>query len=75
MKNENNKMTTLLIQYLPIDILKNIESFNINYNPKKHTWDNLAKTGNLQGLKWLHENRTEGCTTSAMNYALHHNHQ
>src|SRR3989304_1963442 len=32
-------------------------------------WDKLAENGNLDVIKWLHENRTEGCTKCAMDDA------
>jgi hypothetical protein len=33
-----------------------------------------AKNGHLDVVKWLHEHRTEGCTTVAMNYAAYKGH-
>jgi hypothetical protein len=34
--------------------------------------DGAARNGHLDLFKWLHENRTEGCTTLAMDYAASH---
>jgi hypothetical protein len=44
------------------------------YNPKIHHWEWAAKYGHLEVIKWLHVNRTEGCTYWAMNYAAEHGH-
>ncbi|CAM9826875.1 unnamed protein product [Laminaria digitata] len=33
-----------------------------------------AYNGHLEVVKWLHENRTEGCTTSAMDVSAMHGH-
>ena len=68
-------MTTLLINKgIPIDILKNIECYLVKYDPYIHTFDDLAKQGNLDGIKWLHKNRTEGCTKYAMDWAASNGH-
>jgi hypothetical protein len=32
------------------------------YNPNKHTWNWAVKNGHLEVVKWLHFNRTKGCT-------------
>ena len=44
------------------------------YDTEVHTWDWAAKKGHLEIVKWLHENRTEGCTTAAMNCAARNGH-
>ncbi|EFA78154.1 hypothetical protein PPL_08804 [Heterostelium album PN500] len=36
--------------------------------------DNASTYGNLNILKWLHENTTESCTTSAINFAAREGH-
>ena len=36
--------------------------------------DYAAQQGHLEVVKWLHENRTEGCTTKAMNWAAENGH-
>jgi hypothetical protein len=36
--------------------------------------DWAAENGHLQVVEWLHENRTEGCTTNAMDSATHNGH-
>ena len=54
---------------LPIDIWKLIESYNIKYDPKKHTYEKLADKGCLDGIKWLHCNNIKGCTVRAMDFA------
>lgn len=47
-------VASILVKYLPIEVLKVVESFNIKYNKIKHTPQNLIRTGNLDGLKWLY---------------------
>ena len=36
--------------------------------------DEAAKNGHLDVLRWLHENRQEGCTGGAMDMASRHGH-
>lgn len=36
--------------------------------------DEAAKNGHLEMVKWLHENRHEGCTGGAMDVASRHGH-
>ncbi len=38
-------------------------------NTNNNIMDSASKYGHLDIVKFLHENRLEGCTTSAMNYA------
>src|SRR6476620_10186707 len=38
------------------------------YDKDKYTWNWAAENGHFEVLKWLHENRTEGCTTNAMDW-------
>ena len=38
------------------------------------TINRAAKNGHLPVVIWLHANRTEGCTTYAMNYAAENGH-
>lgn len=33
---------------------------------QKDVMDNLAKNGHVDVVRWLHENKKEGCTTQAM---------
>jgi len=40
----------------------------------KDAMDLAAENGHLEIVKWLHENRTEGCTTNAMNSAARNGH-
>ena len=44
------------------------------YDPKKHTWKWACKNGHLDVVKFLHKNRTKGCTTYAMNLASKYGH-
>ena len=44
------------------------------YDPKKYTWSWSAETGHLEIIKWLHHNRTEGCTTWAIDWAASNGH-
>ncbi len=37
------------------------------YNSTKHTFLWASENGYLEVVKWLHKNRTEGCTRKAMN--------
>jgi ankyrin repeat protein len=34
-----------------------------------------AEKGHLEVIKWLHENRDEGCTSDAMDWAAKNGHQ
>jgi hypothetical protein len=36
--------------------------------------DYAADNGRLDVLKWLHQNRNEGCTTDAMEWAVNNGH-
>jgi hypothetical protein len=36
--------------------------------------DYAARNGHVDVVKWLHENRTEGCTTNAMDDASYNGH-
>ena len=36
--------------------------------------DSVAKKGYLSDIVWLHKNRTEGCTTDAMDWAARNGH-
>lgn len=64
----------LLIHKLPIDLLKQIQGFLLNYRPCIHTWRNLITQNSLDGIKFLHNNNKEGCTVLAMNYAAKDGH-
>jgi hypothetical protein len=44
------------------------------YDVDEHTWDWAAKNGHLEFVKWLHENRAEGCSTWAMDGAADNGH-
>ena len=49
-------MTTLLVEHLPIDTLRIVDSFLCNLK-KHHTPNNLATHGTIKGLMWLHTYR------------------
>lgn len=36
--------------------------------------DAAAESGNLEIVQWLHEHKTDGCTTKAMDWAAMNNH-
>ena len=40
----------------------------------KMLWIGAAKYGHLDVVKWLHENRTEGCSVAAMDWAAKNGH-
>lgn len=44
------------------------------YNSEIHTWKCMAANGHLDIIKWLHENRKEGCVVEAMNGATINGH-
>jgi hypothetical protein len=44
------------------------------YDPDKHTWHWAVQNGHLEVIKWLHENRKEGCTAWIMEYAVRNGH-
>ena len=44
------------------------------YNKDIHTWDWASETGNLQFIRWLHTDKSEGPTTKAMDYAATNGH-
>ena len=44
------------------------------FDPEKHTWNWACEHGYLDVVKFLHENRTEGCTTDAMDSASENGH-
>ena len=48
-----------------LELLKNNDSLVFTANGMNWT----ARNGHLKVIKWLHTNRSEGCTTYAMNYA------
>ena len=54
--------------------LKNDYAIKKLYKPYTHTWNWAAGHGHLDVVKFLHENRTEGCTTWAMNSAAEDGH-
>ena len=49
-------MATLLLEHLPLDTLKIVDSFLCNLK-KHHTPNTLASRGSLKGLMWLHKYR------------------
>jgi hypothetical protein len=63
-----------LIGSLPIDVLKMIEKFLVKYDPTVHTWKHLASTGNINGLKFLHEHNVSECTPFVLDIAAINNH-
>ena len=44
------------------------------YDTEVHTWDWAAMHGHHKVVKWLHENRAEGCTKDAMFWAALNGH-
>ena len=46
----------------------NLKSYQLFYLLKKcdYSINNAAKRGHLEVIKWLHYNRSEGCTTKAL---------
>ena len=40
-----------------------------NCAKKSYMWEWAVRQGRLDVVKWLHENRNEGCTTDAMDHA------
>ena len=76
---------SLLPQYLDNDILRAL-SETCRYNGRltreerklrraKHLgWLNLCQNGDLEDIKMLHENMSEGCTTDAMDLAAANGH-
>jgi hypothetical protein len=46
-------------------LIKN--SNNLSFS--KYTMACAARNGHLEIIKWLHQNRTEGCTTDAIDFA------
>ena len=49
-----------------------IKERSLSYSKNAIDW--AAKSGHLEVVKFLHENRKEGCTTSAMNLAAGNGH-
>jgi len=66
------------LKFLYTDNLKIIQSIyrlNIPFFSTFYTHlDWVASYGHLEIVKWLHENRTEGCTTYAMDWAAYNGH-
>jgi len=54
-----------------LEIIKSFYRLNISYNYSEKHLDYAASLGNLEVIKWLHENRQEGCTINAMNWAAY----
>jgi hypothetical protein len=63
----------------PEDAIKYGSLYYLNKHKKTIIWkksfmDLAARFGQLEVVKWLHENRTEGCTVEAMNKAASNGH-
>ena len=54
--------------------LKWVYTHNPEAKCSTHAMDNAAKNGHLDVVKWLHENRIEGCTDDAMEKAAENGH-
>jgi hypothetical protein len=48
--------------------------FKFLYNEDVHVWGWAAANGHLEVIEWLHENRSEGCTKRAMDWAAEYGH-
>ena len=46
-----------------------LNRFTIGRRYKDKIWGDAIETGNIFLVKWLHENRIEGCTTRAMDWS------
>ena len=47
---------------------------NVTLNDTNHAMDAAVMIGHLESVKWLHENRTEGCTKRVMDDAARYGH-
>jgi hypothetical protein len=60
-----------------LEIIKLRETHNIlalkKYD-KRYDWNYACETGNILLVEFLHNNRTEGCTANAMDYASANGH-
>ena len=54
---------------MSVDLEKVIQMHNDGVQFTTQIMDDAAIHGRLDVVKWLHENRTEGCTKVAMNHA------
>ena len=54
--------------YDPEEYINNLSS-GYTREAKRNVMDLAAMNGHLEVVKWLHHNRTEGCTKCAMHYA------
>ena len=62
--------TTLLIEYIPVDLLKMIDVFLTPYQSNRHNYPLLAHKGDLKGIQWVTKYRpSEKCPVTAMNNA------
>ncbi len=64
--NKRSVRTSSLTSSFPCTIARNNQSEVLTHV--------RAKNGHLAVVKWLHENRTEGCTTDAMDDAASNGH-
>ena len=71
MKNLPLELKQEIVLYL--GLIKTVSLFpkiaHYVYDHKKYTLDWYARHGYLEIVKWLHLNRTEGCTKAAMDWA------
>ena len=47
---------------------------DLKFKCNRKDMDGAAANGHIDIIKWLHENRSEGCTTDAMDYAARSGH-
>ncbi|KAL2919535.1 hypothetical protein HK105_201182 [Polyrhizophydium stewartii] len=59
----------LAAEFGHIELLMWLAAWFLNGSWSTGVMDRAAKSGHLNCVKWLHANRTEGCTTDAMDHA------
>src|SRR6476661_2624364 len=70
------ELQLLILEKLPFEKVVGIDHIVDKklYVESIHTWNWAAMNGHLNVIKWLHENKKEGCTTRAMDWAADHGH-
>lgn len=68
-----NTCAVIFIGMLPLDILKHIESFNLKYDPQKHTWNYLSSTFNIKGIEYLLKHNIGSCSQQDVIVSMKHN--
>jgi Ankyrin repeats (3 copies) len=69
-KQDNKYRAHSIILGKKWDVLDFIKHFDITFT----NWDSAALNGFLEIVKWLHSNRTEGCTKNSMDFAAMNGH-